>query len=216
MAGANHFQRTREKLSVLKRDSKYRQTCKDGYRCRCKQPKCGHWEAHHIACNHAVEGREIKKNKAYVENCLWITDWDLNAKDNLVGLPLKAQYIRSSGRSPVNLCAHNVDHNTDNGYTDECKLWLKDNVWDTLNDKQKEHDVNADDIKKQLEKCTTEFKKRLEKRGERKGGTYECFRNRHDPAWANKWYHPFSMAKIPNPRRPGTARDLSKIFEKIG
>jgi hypothetical protein len=193
---------------VLWRSSNYRKACSSGF-------QGTYWEAHHIACNHAVEGRVIKVNRAYVEDCLWITDWDLNDPDNLIGLPEYAQYKFSSGASPQNYCAHDVDHNTSDGYTEECKTWLKDNVWDTLNDKKKKHDVNAEAIRQQLVKCTSLFKGKLERRGIRKGGTLVCYRNRFEPGWEDKWYYPFSMADLPRKRHPGTKRDLDKLFQQI-
>ena len=157
-----------------------------------------------------------------MEDCLWITKWDLNDPANLIGLPLYKQYKMSSGASPVNMCAHNIDHNTSDGYTKECKDWLKTNVWDTLNDKQKDHDVNADAIRKQLEDCTDEFKDKLEDRGTGnrlpggKGpGTLVSFQNRFDPNWRTKWYYPFSMALKPRRRNPGTRKNLAELFKQI-
>jgi len=210
----NHFQRSNERLSVLWRNSTFRKDTEKGYRCRnCKADRCPHWESHHIACNHAVEGRIISKNKAYVENCLWITDWDLNNNDNLIGLPKKRQYENSSGRSPINLCAHNIDHDH---YTDDCKEWMKINIWDTLNDKQKDHDVKATDIQQQLKSCTTIFKTRLDTLGISNGGTLISYRNRFKTGWEDKWYEAFSMSLSPRKRNPGSMRDLNKLFNIIG
>lgn len=206
-----HFETTHDRKSVLWRNSTYRQDTSDGFR-----DATGAWESHHICCNHAVEGREINENKEYVEECLWITDWDLNNSGNLTGLPKNRQYRNSLGTNPVNLCSHQVDHNTSSGYTFECKQWLKINVWNKLNDKKKQHEVNAVDLKAQLEQCTSVFKAKLTARGARKGGTLLCWKNRFDPAWTDTWYHPFSMGMFPRPRRPGiSSTDLTNIFKLI-
>jgi len=212
MAGpdaTNHFQRTTARESVLWRNSKYRKTCKDGFRGK-------DWEAHHICCNHAVEGRKIKTNRGYVEDCLWITKWDLNARANLIGLPMYEQYKSSSGASPQNRCAHDVDHNTDLGYTDECHQWLELNIWETLNDKKEDHTVNAANIATMLESCTSTFKGLLVVRGSREKGTLLEYQTRFDPGRELLWYHPFSMADLPRKRHPGTKGDMSKIFNLIG
>ncbi len=209
----NHFQRSNQRESVLWRNSTYRDDTKKGYKCRaCAHDSCAHWESHHIACNHAVEGRDVSINRAYVENCLWVTPWDLNNEDNLIGLPLKSQYSVSGGRSPVNLPAHNIDHDM---YTDDCKKWLKDQVWDTLNDKKVDHEINAMAIEKQLKKCTTTFGSRIKACGIRNGGTLISYQNRFERSWKNKWYKSFSLALMPRKRLPGTKKDLSKLFSRI-
>ena len=204
-----HFKKPKKRFSVLWRDSTYRDNCSDGF-------TSGFWEAHHIACNHAVEGREIEKNEDYVEDCLWITEWNLNDPGNLIGLPKNRQYRKTDGKTPVNMCSHQVDHNTSDGYTNECKQWLKENVWDTLNDKRKNHEINAKSIKASLEKCTSTFKRKLTTRGKRKGGTLICWQNRFEEEYEDSWYYPFSMAKIPRARHPGVSmKKLTHIFSQI-
>lgn len=207
--GTRHFSKPPKRSSVLWRNSTYRSKCTDGF-------TDGYWEAHHVACNHAVEGRVIEKNKDYVEDCLWITEWDLNNPDNLIGLPKNKQYRTSDGKVPSNKCSHQVDHNTSDGYTNECKQWLKDNVWDTLNDKRKKHENNAKNIKQQFEDCTDHFKALLDFRGIRKGGTLNCWDNRFNPDYKEKWYYPFSMGNDPRKRHPGVSSNLlTNIFKQI-
>jgi hypothetical protein len=206
---ATHFKRPKQRKSKLERNSTYRKACKDWF---CK----GLWQAHHIACHHALGGRKIeKKYLRYVEDCLWITEWDLNASANLVGLPLNMQYRMKDGAEPTNRCSHQVDHNTKGGYTDECKQWLQTNLWDTLKNMQKKHDVQAQDIKSTLEKCTSTFKGKLTRRGKRQGGTVKCWDNRQKPSYAKKWYFPFSMADPPNHRDPGPDTHLWKKMKGI-
>jgi hypothetical protein len=209
-----HFQKTNDRKSVLERNSTYRANCSDGF-------VSGLWQAHHITCHHALGGREIAdKYLEYVNDCLWITDWDLNDSANLVGLPLNMQYRMSDGTDPVDKCSHQVDHNTQGGYTDECKQWLKTNVWDTLTNVRKKHEVTAKDLKAALNQCTGVFKGKLTKRGSRKGGTVTCWNNRHKPSYAEKWYYPFSMGDTPSHRHPGPDTDLWKkmagIFKLLG
>ena len=213
MAGSSHFQKPDKRLSQLVRNSTYRDACSDGF-------TAGEWEAHHIACHHAVDGREIEDNYLeYVEDCLWITDWNLNSSANLIGLPKNRQYRNSNGTNPVNYCSHQVDHNTKAGYTNECKSWLQLNLWNTLKDKKKKHEVTAKDIKSTLEKCTNTYKKKLSSRGSRKGGTLLGWQNRFDPAYELTWYYPFSMGMFPSKRHPGVntsiADKMTNLFKKL-
>jgi hypothetical protein len=214
--GETHFKRPKEQKSVLWRNSSYRSACSGGTMLS--------WEAHHIACNHAVEGRDTmmkqmsKEDRRFVEDCLWITDWDLNNKGNLVGLPKNKQYRLTDGKAPANKCSHQVDHNTSDGYTNECKTWLKDNVWDTLREERKEHEIDPKDIKGQLKACTSWFKAELRRRGGRKGGTAKCWKNRFEDDHTEKWYYPFSMANdgAVRHRSPGVSlKKLEGIFKMV-
>lgn len=214
----DHFSKTDKRLSVLTRNSKYRSNTSRGY--RGGGGKC--WQAHHILCNHAVEGRRIPGDSdyvAYVEDCLWITDWNLNNSDNMYGLPTNRQYRLADGRVPLNLPSHMVDHNTSNGYTYECRDWLKNNVWNTLDAKKESHDVDAENLKQLLEDGSDTFRGRILKRGSRKGGTRHCWERRfssHSEHEA-KWYFPFSMGAKPNFRHPGASWTiLTNIFKKLG
>ena len=137
--------------------------------------------------------------------------WDINDASNLIGLPMKSAYTRPGVNVPVDYCCHNVDHNTSNGYTNECKTWLHDNVWNTIVDKKKSHQVNADNILDALKKCTGVFKGILTKRGRRNDGTASSWKNRFTEA---EWYHPFSMGSDPSPRSPG-GRGMPKVLKMI-
>ncbi len=213
-ASSEHIAKAPERLSRLTKDSTYRRKKQEGF-------TNGDWQSHHVACEHAVAGRDMSDQ--FLEDCLWITDWDINAPDNLMGLPINSQYRKSNGTVPVNLPSHQVDHNTSDGYTNECKQWLKDNVWDTLVDKSKTHEVNAEDIQAQLEDCSSTFKTKLNKRGNRGGkgykGTLLCWQNRHEESMKDAWYKPFSMAKYPRRRHPGVKASIwskmTDIFKQI-
>lgn len=211
---AKHIGKTKKRQSVLSRNSSYRSTCAG------RGHTHGHWEAHHITCNHAIEGRQIggtREHKSYVNACLWITPWNLNDAKNLIGLPKNKQFRKSDGKDPAGgYCSHQVDHNTKGGYTDECKKWLKDNVWDTVKAKKRGHDLVLKSLKSQLDNCTTTFKRKLSGRALRKGGTVTCWKNRHKASYEDKWYQPFSMGKHANKRSPGADNSRMKgVFAQI-
>lgn len=219
-----HAEPTAKRLSVLTRNSVYRQTCTAWFSPGHTPDYASLWQAHHVACDHALGGRELKDaDREYIEQCLWITDWKLNDADNLVGMPLNRQYRESDGKTPVNLPSHQVDHNTTRGYTDECKDWLKTNLWDTLKAGQDPHTVNPKDVAATLKLCTTTFKAKLVGRGIRKGagetqpvGTIAAWTGRFDPANKDTWYHPFSMGADPEHRSPGvSAGTLTGLFKLI-
>lgn len=173
-------------------------------------------QVHHILCEHAITDFSVPKDKFdYIKACLCIAAWDINVANNLVGLPMKSVYIRSGGKTPTNLCCHNVDHNTSDGYTNEVKKWLHKNIWDTLQANQKDHKVEAKDIAGQLDGCISHFKGILKQRGARNLGTLSSYTKRFDADQAKKWYKPFSMAAKPTHRSPGGRFEL-KIFKAIG
>jgi len=224
-ADDEHIIQTEKRKSVLWRQfPKYRNNTNTGF-----FSAAGIWEAHHVLCYDSVESREISENEDYVEACLWITDWNLNDSLNMIGLPKNRQYKQTSGTTPSNLPSHQVDHNTKNGYRDEVTMWLKDNIWDTLNDKRKAHEINAKSIENVLKSASDKFRELIESRGQRKKGTLYCWQHRLPtpppalPASAQssykqekKWYFPFSMAKKPNERHPGVDHaNLTYIFKKI-
>ncbi len=184
----------------------------------------GTWQAHHILCNHGIAARkhlDDAERVRFLEACLKAGDWDLNNKDNLIGLPTNKQFRRIGFNSDKldKLCSHQVDHNTKKGYTKEVVDWLKEEVWDTLEIKKNEHGFEPKDIKDQLEDCTADFTQKLKDRGEREGGTKECWGKRFKGSsdFKKKWYHPFSMAQRPNPRNPGEVVNgrMVRIFKKL-
>ncbi|NTX06629.1 AHH domain-containing protein [Myxococcus sp. CA051A] len=216
MSLVKHIAKTRKREIVTQRVSGFQKNCNTGF----ERP--GFWEAHHIVCVSSVGKRRGDYPKSppdladYIEACLWVTPWDINAAHNLIGLPLNRQYRDSDGESPVDLPSHQVDHNTRDGFTDEVSKYLKENVWCSLTAKKKVHDVDIAKLKEELRSASIEFRGRLESRGTRKGGTKLCWRSRHDEGFARKWYYPFSMGKTPSHRSPGVAYSLlDSIFKKI-
>jgi hypothetical protein len=205
--------------SVVVRKGDYRKTCKNPVSMPTGTDPYRN-EIHHILCEHAItdinlHGDDDGSKFKLIVACLCVIDWDINAEANLVGLPLKQAYrdlyaSDAAVESPKDTPCHNVDHNTSDGYTSECKQWLHDNVWETVVDKSKTHEFNQEAIKSGLESCTSKFKSLLVKRGKRNGakGTKWSFAHRFDADQKDTWYHPFSMGKDPSPRSPGGTNPL--------
>jgi hypothetical protein len=202
--------------STLVRSSNYRAQCSDPV---AMPDGTTPWrnQIHHILCEHAITDISPEDDDAsgtkfkFIRDCLCIIKWDINDSSNLIGLPLKSAYITPRATVPEDLPCHNVDHNTSTGYTYECKKWLHDNVWNSLVDRRKSHEVNAQNILDQLEACKTKFKGLITTRGARNGGTASSYKNRKTEA---NWYHPFSMAKKPTPRSPGGS-PMPRILKMI-
>jgi hypothetical protein len=213
MGKDDHEERLGPRKSVLWRDNAYRDRCSPG---RMKL-----WEAHHILCNHAMEGYEeaikdmSKSDQKYIKDCLWITDWDLNNKGNMVALPENQEYEDRKGRYPNNKCSHQVDHNTQGGYTEEVKMVIRGNVFETLAADREKHELSAEDIAQLLKDVTSHFKDELRRRGRRNGGTKICWKNRwkKDDSYKFKWYYPFSMADDEMVRMRGRGVDKSSLDE---
>lgn len=214
-----HIKKERDRESVLHKTSNYADNCGSGFMTK------GYCQIHHIVCVSCIAGRKEgypDDMEDYLEACLWITKWDLNAAHNLVGLPLNKQYRRTDGKTPKNKPSHQVDHNTRDGYTKEVTTYLKENVWNSLTAKKKVHDVDAGTLRTQLRNASKGFRKKLTARGKRgdlgtkKGGTLICWQNRFERAYKDLWYHPFSMGKTPSRRSPGISlKRLTNIFKKL-
>jgi hypothetical protein len=196
--------------SVLESRRGYKKNCASGF-------TKGRWQAHHILCDVSVRSRKFpEKVASYAEDCLREMDWNINDASNLIGLPLNVQYRLSSGKVPKDLCSHQIDHNTKNGYTAECTKWLQRNVWRTLEDTRKKHDHKPEDVAALLRQGTALFRSKLDVRGRREGGTQRCWEHRFktDPEHIKRWYAPFSMAQDPLERSPGRSQKL-KVFTLI-
>ncbi|WP_437707693.1 hypothetical protein WMF45_28050 [Sorangium sp. So ce448] len=226
MAARDHFTRTPEnKASELEKNTTYAKTAQNankGYNNTDKfaddRPRS---EVHHIVCEISVTLRfeDYKDNGLddatvqYIEDCLWITKWDINNVDNLVGMPrnrrFRADWASTTDETkwtPLQWPSHQVDHLTTDGYTDEVQAWLYKNVWSTVRDKRKKHETSAEAILKALKQGETHFHGQLTTRGTRPPGKKDGWKNRHEESYAKKWYKPFSMGKKPRHREPGAKR----------
>lgn len=240
MGSDNCIRETEEQKSVLIRSNDFRDVCEFKTKAAGDVDwlESGAWQAHHILCNSAITRRaedfETKKltleEREYLEDCLWITEWDLNNRDNLIALPTNRYYREQWGavqqdekdRKPQYLPSHQVDHNTSDGYTHECREWLTNNVWDALKDTRQKHEVTAKTMAEFLKDGTKRFSEKLSDRGHREKDTAEgtayCWERRfsHHPEHVEQWYHPFSMGKTPRRRNPGTSSsNLTHIFAQI-
>ncbi|KFA94394.1 AHH domain-containing protein [Archangium violaceum] len=214
MSVLKHIKKENKKRkSILHATSNYQKNCASGFQ------KKEYSQIHHILCLQSIASRAEQYKpglKDYIEACLWVTPWDINNPDNLMGLPLNKQYRKSDGKEPKNLPSHQIDHNTRGGYREEVSAYLKDNVWSTLTAKKKVHDVDVKKLKDELESASNTFRTRLEKRGLRGPQTKLGWQNRFEPTYAKTWHLPFSMARIPSPRSPGISlKKLVNVFKKL-
>jgi hypothetical protein len=232
MADDEHFVKPAKRASVLERDDEYRgNTPKQSW----MTVEDALWQAHHIVCNHSVSQANIDEavkaagiDLSYAKDVIWITDWNLNNSDNMIGLPTNWQHRVKAGKNPPNRPSHQVDHNTTDGYTDECTKWLKNRVWNKIKDKGKTHQANAGTLKALLNAGSTYFRTHLGKRGCRKQGTAYCWAHRFEtppPSASQKekddykqepqWYFPFSMAEDDKVNERAVGYDWSESIEEL-
>lgn len=214
-AKPEHGKVTPERKCRLEREDGFQKNCTTG-------TLTGLWEAHHILTVQSMSMRRADYPKSppelaqYLEDCLWVTPWDINVGKNLIGLPTSEQYRNSLGESPEDLPSHKVDHTSKRGYNDAVRGYLRDQVWNSLTAKKEVHDVDVANLKKELESASEAFREKLTDYGKRKGGTKFCWKNRFEADYKNKWYYPFSMAMHPSPRSPGIDfENLKNIFQKL-
>ncbi len=203
MADSDHI----EKLSkcLIKRErnrNEHITNCSSGFRPALKFM----WQSHHILPVSAVADAHIAAsdptNKEYIIECLCISDWNVNASANVIGLDTKWPYqLYPFNKSlPDNLPSHLIDHDM---YTEESYEYMEANVWDELKDRRQIHKLAASSIVAELNAATDYFKGELTDRGNRNGGTLQCFQNRFLPGMESTWYFPFSMSASPRKRNPG-------------
>jgi hypothetical protein len=97
---------------------------------------------------------------------------------------------------PKDLPAHNPVSWGHVVFNDEVKKYLKDTIWNTLDEKKEEHKINPEDIQSQLNTAAELFITKLTLRGARRGGTEENWPER-GKAGNTTWFYPFSMAAKP-------------------
>jgi hypothetical protein len=208
MAESDHIDDPPEPLCTLERSNNFQSKCSKG--CTTGRNK----QIHHILPCTTLNLRKAditEARKDYAQRCLNTTKWDINASDNLIGLPLKPRYKKSNGKNPVNLPCHDVDHGP---YIDQCRQYLKTNIWNKLNKKKKAHKLDVKTILSELKTATTFHEGKLRAIGILNGGTMISWQKRLEPGWLNKWYKPFSMVTNSTPRRPpGNTDKLSNLFK---
>jgi len=157
----------------------------------------------------------------FIKKCLMITDWNINAEPNLVGLPVKAVYwlpeIERGGGWEEWPC-HQVDHNP--YYNDEVTADLS-KMWKNMHGNAEECKVDEQTMKTALEAKSKKWLRFLGTRAKRAGGVAHCWKHKDT---LTDWYHPFSMADPPQPRQPPRSWDeleetlkeyVKSIFEKL-
>lgn len=216
MAASDHKQKPPKcQIKKTRNGREHIVNCKIGY-----MPGVGLWQSHHLlpvsALNTEKHVAASDKNKEFIEDCLWITDWNINATPNVYGLDNKVCYLWNSVfPQPRNLPSHLIDHNL---YTKEAYEYMEANVWDTLKDEREVHKLDPRAIQQELNDASEYFKGEIEARGQREEGTLYCWQYRHEPEMADTWYIPFSMSDDPKPRHPGVKYVppwLSKLFQAV-
>ena len=212
-----HMKKPRKRLSKLDGDSKYATTCKAGMgKPRLQSKK--RWQAHHILSLTCMARRKSsypddKPTRKYIEDCLFCTEWNINDEPNLLGMPLHFHHRTTEGVVPIP--SHQSDHNTAGGYTKEVSDWLQSNLWSTLQAKKEIHKVDVQTIQTQLNNCSKWFLGLLTAdHPSRDLGTAKSWKQRFDRL--DTWFEPFSMASVPNPRKPGKSpKNFTDLFKKI-
>jgi hypothetical protein len=155
------------------------------------------YEAHHVLCVSSVN--EAIFGKKGIQKIIRETEWCINAKGNMLGMPLWGHtvmwytfegHIRPPGWEDIP--QHDWDHNCATGYTEEVTGELK-GLADDIEEAKDNHEADADNIAGALRNLSKSFKERLQSRGQRHGGTHQCWKlAQKDPD--AEWSWPFSMA----------------------
>lgn len=172
-------------------------------------------EVHHLLCVHACSDATLPEGVAsdaakreFIRKSLAITDWNINCRDNNIGLPRKWIYVidvqnhTGWGKLPC----HQVDHDM---YLNSVKDWVTTEIWNKM--LQNKTDSNCENMQgsavvKLFEKGSSTWRKHLNKRGRKYGGTKAsldyCIEGPQDPVREANWYIPFSMAELESEVRP--------------
>lgn len=170
-------------------------------------------QAHHVVCvASTVEYQRLYKGEVKKEIDLVYrdTEWCVNQPPNMVWLPLKGTYTKiannmkakkrvARGEAAVwdmDLPCHDWDHNCKDGYTAEVEKEMKDKFWDAIEDTLAEgYCFPHEEAELQLAELEKKFRKELETRGQRNGGTKAAVElTKQPPDKRDKWWLPFSMA----------------------
>jgi hypothetical protein len=158
---------------------------------------------------------------------MWITDWSINNKGNLVALPGFTSYLRhfhdSSSRwssvtaswfysvlsltalpqspipgpSPEFLPIHQPVSWGHTRYNKLVKARLKANVWNKVSGEQNGHKAKAQEVQAELESMQSSLKTSLVPRPMANRATWQARTN--TAATRSTWYLPFCMVAVTNP-----------------
>lgn len=165
------------------------------------------YEAHHLLCVASVT--EFLAKKSNLQTVIKQTKWCINAKKNMFAMPLWGHTIkyycdietrrmkiddrirkRKEGPPFKNIPHHDYDHNATGGYKDEIDKAIQ-KLANQVDEQKDKHRQAIKNLKRQLNSLSGKFKAELNRRGRRRGGTQNAWKNgRQD----SDWYEPFSMA----------------------
>jgi hypothetical protein len=187
------------KKSLIKRNRNGREhinNCATGY-CTTHQ----YCQIHHIVCVSSMADGTIAKyvkskdKRKVIRECLKLTDWNINAGHNVIGLPLKRAYVYKLAPSDWGgLPCHQVEHNP--AYTEGVSDRLHEEIWQPIAENAEDCEFEASSLVSQLKDESKHWRSFLVRRGKSKGGTGVCWKNRKKLRAV--WYIPFSM----NPGTP--------------
>lgn len=193
---------------------------------------------HHALACEALKDSEIEPGThiEFFHNCMAITEWNINAGLNLIGLPMKivfrdadkenaepikeptaaigiqlgatAEKLAASGKKggAPNLPCHQHEHAA---FNKEVIIRTNKQVWKKLAKNQEPCEVDGKDIKQQLDKECKHWRDWLQSRGKEEHGAAVCWQNRNTPECKPHWYIPLSM----NPVTPRKLKPPPNIHE---
>ncbi|EYF06840.1 hypothetical protein [Chondromyces apiculatus] len=169
-------------------------------------------EVHHVLCVHACSDATLPvkieaADKKFIHDSLAITDWDINAAANNIGLPRKWAYVLDTDATLKvpgapnewdGLPCHQVDHDI---YLDKVEEWVTENIWNKIRANKSAENceyMKPEAVKNMFERGSRMWKALLRRRGMLHGGTRAsleyCQSGKEDPAKEDIWHKPFSMA----------------------
>ncbi len=210
----------KKKKGYYRRGQSYKTKCKSGWR----GDGC---QIHHIlpcASMNALENGtacpDITPDELQIlQNALWNSDWSINDKHNLIGMPTNAVHKKKDGKGTQSLPSHNLDHWGGGSYNDDVTEWLNKNIIGKYRANEDKHAITVTSIEGNLKTGSDTYRQRIidfGKRGDGYTGTADCFEHRHEQDVKPYWFKPFSMAVKPSPRNPGMPSSaMTGIFKKI-
>jgi hypothetical protein len=176
--------------------------------------------AHHILC--VAEVTKVISLDDDLQRITTKSTWCINHEHNMMALPLFSHtvlwYMHERGDNKEapdfeNLPNHNYDHGP---YNEEVEKELN-KIKAKINKKPK-HKYKASSLAPTLNRKATAMRKRLIKRGKRKGGTHHCWCEA-DKGKDEGWYEPFSLAddgEISQAVYPNSfGAEQTKTFERL-
>lgn len=177
--------------------------CSPAKPCKCESPNnyrknCvvgWSYQAHHVLCKASVKTCIAKKRGLSL--IVKETRWCVNAKGNMIALPLWGHTVKwyyKNDKSPPfrNLPQHDWDHNGSGSYREEVESSLDDLAAEVASAKKKHDKERVKNLKGGLVSRSQSFKRKLRACGKRQGGTHRQFTTEGSNA---RWHEPFSMAQ---------------------